>query len=146
MKRASVFCFLMIIFSVLERPETFALQDAGRVVSETKPSEAEIEKYVRARIDLGESMKEFFKKRGGAPQFGGGEGPSVEEMRKLEAEINAYVAEVLEKHGLTIKEYQERSPEVFADKEGVGRFLAEHPDLKKRYEALPPSPSRGNRR
>lgn len=63
----------------------------------------------------------------------GPEGPSMEELRKMEEEINAEVAKVLAKHELTIPEYQERSPEVFADKEGVDKFLAAHPDLKKRY-------------
>ena len=150
MKRTRMVCLLILmsffISFALRKAETLAFQAAGSMISETKPSPAEIEKYVRARIGLGESMREFFRKRGGAPQFGGGERPSMEEMRKLEDEINSEAANVLAKHDLTIKEYQERSPEVFADKEGVSRFLAEHPDLKKRYEALPPSPSRGNRR
>jgi hypothetical protein len=139
--------YLVIVASLgFAEIETLAFQPAGRAVSEAKPSSAEIEKYVRARIELGESMREFFRKRGGPPQFGGGEGPSMDEMRKLEEEINSEAARVLEKHDLTIETYQERSPEVFSDKEGVGRFLEEHPDLKKRYEALPPSPSRGGRR
>ncbi|MFY9271345.1 MAG: hypothetical protein WAO55_16505 [Candidatus Manganitrophaceae bacterium] len=108
---------------------------------------AEIEKYVKARIDLGESMRGFFQKRGGAMQFGDPEkgGPSVEELKKLEEEINAEVAKVLAKHDLTIEEYQKKSPEVFADKEAVERFLSEHPDLKQQYESLPPSPMRGRR-
>jgi hypothetical protein len=146
MRRRYFVCLLILISFSLGKSEIRASQSAGRVISETKPSQAEIEKYVRARIDLGESMREFFRKRGGAPQFGGEGGPSMEEMRKLEAEINAEAAKVLAGHDLTIEKYQERSPQVFADKEGVGQFLAEHPDLKKRYEALPPSPSRGNRR
>jgi hypothetical protein len=146
MKKVGMIYLAIIASFSFAEIQTFAFQPAGTVVSETKPSPAEIEKYVRARIELGESMREFFKKRGGPPQFGGGEGPSMEEMRKLEQEINSEAASVLEKHDLTIEEYQERSPEVFADKEGVSRFLEEHPDLKKRYDALPPSPSRGGRR
>jgi hypothetical protein len=69
----------------------------------------------------------------------------MEELQKMEEEINAEVAKVLAKHDLTIAEYQKRSPEVFADKEAVSRFLSEHPDLKQRYDALPPSPMRRGR-
>lgn len=108
---------------------------------------AEVEKYVKARIDLGESMRDYFRQRGGAPRFGDpeGGGPSMEELRKMEEEINAEVAKILAKHDLTIAEYRKRSPEIFADKEAVDQFLSEHPDLKQRYEALPPSPTRGGR-
>lgn len=141
MKQVGVIYLVIFMFLSTGSVEARASQSVD-AVPETKVREAEIEKYVRARIDLGESMKEFFKKRGGAPQFGGPEGPSIEELRKLEDEINAQVANVLAKHDLTIEEYQKRSPEVFADKEGVSRFLEAHPDLKRRYEALPPSPSR----
>lgn len=108
------------------------------------PNQAEVEKYVKARIELGESMREFFKQLSAKPRSGNpdGEAPSREEMKKMEEEINAHVAKILAKHNLTIEEYQKRSPEVLADTEGVNRFLADHPDLKKRYEALPPSPMR----
>lgn len=114
---------------------------------ETATKQAEVEKYVKARIELGESMRDYFKQRGGAPRFGDpeGGGPSMEELQKMEEEINAHVAKILDKHDLTIAEYRKRSPEVFADKEAVNRFLSEHPDLKQRYEALPPSPMRGGR-
>ncbi|MFQ5950285.1 MAG: hypothetical protein ACE5J1_06330 [Nitrospiria bacterium] len=109
-------------------------------------SEAEIEQYVRARIALGESMRDFFRNRR-PPQFGpDGEGPDMERLRRLEEEINAHVAKVLARHDLTIEEYQDRSPDVFSDEEAVNRFLEEHPDLKERYEALPPSPRRRGRR
>lgn len=109
----------------------------------TAAGEEEIERFVRARIDLGEAMRDFFRQQGGAPFGSGSERPSMEEMRKLEEEINAMVAEILTRHDLTIEEYQERSPEVFADTKGVERFLEKHSDLKSRYEALPTSPSRG---
>jgi hypothetical protein len=145
MKKVGVLSLLFLTFFMFGRVETASSQAGSAFASEAKPSAAEIEKYVKARIDLGESMKDYFRKRGGAPQFGGSEGPSMEEMRKMEEEINAEVAKVLAKHDLTIEEYQKRSPEVFADKEGVSRFLESHPDLKKRYESLPPSPSRGRR-
>ncbi len=145
MKKVGIIYLLFLTFFTFGKIEAVVSQTAGALSSETKPSAAEIEKYVKARIDLGESMTDFFRKRGGPPQFGGEEGPSMEEMRKLEGEINAHVAKVLAKHDLTIEAYQERSPEVFADKEGVNHFLEAHPDLKKRYEALPPSPPRGRR-
>ncbi|TAK10159.1 MAG: DUF4168 domain-containing protein [Candidatus Manganitrophaceae bacterium] len=111
------------------------------------PNPAEIEKYVKARIELGESMRDYFKQLAAKPRSGNpdGEAPSREEMKKMEEEINAHVAKILAKHNLTIEEYQKRSPEVLADTEGVNRFLADHPDLKKRYEALPPSPMRRKR-
>ncbi len=109
------------------------------------PSAAEIEQYVRARIDMGENMGNFFRNRK-PPQFGGdGGGPSMEELRKLETEINAFVSDILSKHDLTIEKYQSRSPDVFADQAGVDQFLNAYPDLKKRYEALPQSPTRGGR-
>lgn len=101
-------------------------------------SEAEIEQFVRARIDMGESMKNFFRNRK-PPQFGPEGGPSMEELRKLETEINNHIADVLSKHGLTIEEYQGRSAEVFEDEEGVQKFLSSEPDLKARYEAIPKS-------
>lgn len=116
-------------------------------IPETATNQAEVEKYVKARIELGESMREYFRQRGGAMRFGDpeGGGPSMEALKKMEEEINTEVAKILAKHDLTIAEYQKRSPEVFADKEAVNRFLSEHPDLKQRYEALPPSPMRRGR-
>ncbi len=108
------------------------------------PSVAEIEQYVRARIDMGEAMGGFFRNRE-RPQFGPDGGPSMEELRKLEAEINTFVAGILSKHKLTIDKWQSRSPDVFADEAGVSTFLDAHPDLKKRYEALPQNP-RANQR
>lgn len=121
-------------------------ESAADTAPGTATDPAEVEKYVKARIDLGESMRDYFRRRG-APRFGDpeGGGPSMEELQKMEEEINAEVAKVLAKHDLTIAEYQKRSPEVFADKEAVNRFLSEHPDLKQRYEALPPSPMRRGR-
>lgn len=103
---------------------------------------SDVERYVRARIDIGESMRAFFRNRR-PPQFGPEGGPSMEELRKLEAEINDHIAGILSKYGLTIEQYQSESPDVFAEEAGVERFLSAHPDLKKRYEALPQSPRRG---
>ncbi len=108
-------------------------------------SDADVEKFVRAKIDLSESMGNFFRGRS-SPRFGpDGEGPDMEALRRLEKEINNHVASVLAKHDLSIEEYQERSPEIFEDKEAVDRFLEAHPDLKERYEKLPQSPRRGRR-
>lgn len=69
----------------------------------------------------------------------------MEELRKLEEEINNQISEILSKYDLTIDEYQSRSPNVFEEEEGIQQFLSAHPDLKKRYESLPLSPRRGRR-
>ncbi len=108
----------------------------------THISESEIEQFVRARIDMGESMKNFFRNRK-PPQFGPEGGPSMEELRSLETEINKHIAGILSKHGLTNEFYLERRAEVFEDEEGVQKFLSLHPDLKLRYEAIPKSRGRG---
>ncbi len=108
------------------------------------PSAAEIEQYVRARIDMGENIGAFFKNRE-RPQFGPEGGPSMEALQKLTDEINTFVGNILSKHELTIETYQKRSPDVFADKAGVSAFLDAHPDLKKRYEVLPQNPMGGRR-
>lgn len=90
----------------------------------------ELEKYIRARIEIGETMSKFMREQGGMDR-------SVENMRKMETDINAMVAEILGKYGMTIEEYRERSPKVFANEAEVNAFLEANPDLKKRYEVLP---------
>ncbi|NWF74802.1 MAG: hypothetical protein HXY51_17435 [Nitrospirae bacterium] len=95
---------------------------------------AEVEKFVNARIEVGEMMMNYFQ--GGGPA-GGGQQPSPEQMRNLGADIQAKLGKVLAKHDLTVEEYRKRSPEVFADEAAVKAYLNEHPDLKQRYEALP---------
>lgn len=95
---------------------------------------ADVEKFVNARIEIGEMMTNYFKD-GGA--FAGGQRPSQEQMRQMGADINAKLTTVLGKHDLTLEEYRKRSPEVFADDAAVKQYLSEHPDLKQRYEALP---------
>jgi len=95
---------------------------------------AEVEQFVKARIDIGEMMVNYFQ--GGGPA-GGGQQPSPDQMRSMGADIQARLGKVLAKHDLTLGEYRKRSPEVFADEAAVQRFLNEHPDLKTRYEALP---------
>jgi hypothetical protein len=96
---------------------------------------AEVEKYVKARIDIGEMMTNYFKD--GGMSFGEGQRPSPEKMQEIGKDINAKLSTVLAKYDLTVEEYRKRSPEVFADDEAVKRYLSEHPDLKQRYEALP---------
>ena len=95
---------------------------------------AEVEKYVRARIDIGEMMTNYFK---GGQNSGEGQRPSDEKMREMGKDINTKVSAVLAKYGLTVEEYRAHSKDVFADEAAVKRFLNENPDLKKRYEALP---------
>lgn len=95
---------------------------------------ADIEKFVKARIEIGEMMTNYFK---GGEQYGQGQRPSSEQMKEMGADINTKLSALLSKHGLTIEEYRSRSKDVFADEAGVKSFLAAHPDLKTRYEALP---------
>jgi hypothetical protein len=96
---------------------------------------AEVEKFVKARIDIGEMMTNYFQ--GGGMKFGEGQRPSPDQMKEMGADINAKLGTTLAKYDLTVEEYRKRSPEVFADDAAVKRYLSEHPDLKKRYEALP---------
>ena len=95
---------------------------------------AEVEKFVKARIDIGEMMMNYFK---GGERYGEGQRPSPEAMRKMGADINAKLSTLLAKYDLTVDEYRQRSPEVFADDVAVKGYLSKHPDLKERYEALP---------
>ena len=95
---------------------------------------AEVGKFVKARIDIGEMMMNYFK---GGEVYGEGQRPSPEAMAEMGADINAKLSTLLAKYDLTVEEYRERSPEVFADDAAVKSYLSEHPDLKERYEALP---------
>jgi hypothetical protein len=95
---------------------------------------AEVEKYVRARIDIGEMMTNYFK---GGETYGQGQAPSEEKRREMGKDINAKLSAILAKHGLTVEEYRAHSKDVFADEAAVKRFLDEQPELKQRYEALP---------
>ena len=94
----------------------------------------DVEKFVNARIEIGEMMTNYFK---GGAGYGEGQRPSQEQMRQMGADINAKLTTLLAKHDLTLDEYRKRSPEVFADDAAVKHYLNEHPDLKLRYEALP---------
>ena len=93
-----------------------------------------VEKFVKARIDIGEMMTNYFT---GGERFKEGQRPSSEQMREMGADINAKLSTLLAKYDLTVEEYRKRGPEVFADEAAVKRYLNEHPDLKQRYEALP---------
>ena len=95
---------------------------------------AEVGKFVKARIEIGEMMTNYFK---GGKGYGDGQRPSPEAMAEMGADINAKLGTLLATHDLTIEEYRERSPEVFADDAAMKSYLNEHPDLKERYEALP---------
>jgi hypothetical protein len=94
----------------------------------------EVEKFVKARIEIGEMMTNYFT---GGERFKEGQRPSSEQMREMGADINAKLSKALAKYDLTLEEYRKRSPEVFADDAAVKGYLNEHPDLKQRYEALP---------
>jgi hypothetical protein len=95
---------------------------------------AEVEKFVKARIDIGEMMTNYFK---GGERFKEGEQPSPEKRREMGQDINAKLSALLSKYDLSVEDYRKRSPDVFADDAAVTRYLNEHPDLKQRYEALP---------
>jgi hypothetical protein len=91
---------------------------------------AEVEKFVKARIEIGEMMMNYFN---------GGEGqrPSPEQMKEMGADIHTKLGKLLAKYDLTVEEYRKRSPEIFADEAAVKGYLNEHQDLKARYDALP---------
>jgi hypothetical protein len=95
---------------------------------------AEVEKFVKARIDIGEMMTNYFQ---GGGIFKEGQRPSAEQMKDMGADIHTKLGKLLAKYDLTLDEYRKRSPEVFADEAAVKGYLNEHQDLKARYEALP---------
>ena len=95
---------------------------------------AEVEKFVNARIEINKIMTNYFK---GGESYGSGQRPSPEKMKEMGDDINAKLTTLLSKHGLTLEDYRARSKDVFADDAAVKGYLAQHPDLKTRYEALP---------
>ena len=95
---------------------------------------ADVEKFVNARIEIGEMMTNYFK---GGESYGAGQRPSPEKMKEMGDDINQKLTALLSKHGLTLEDYRARSKDVFADEAAVKGYLAEHPDLKTRYEELP---------
>ena len=102
------------------------------VASATEPTE--VGKFVNARIEIGEMMTNYFQ---GGKGYGEGRPPSAEQMAEMGKDINSKMSALLAKYDLTVEEYKGRSKEIFADEAAVKGYLAEHPDLKKRYEALP---------
>jgi hypothetical protein len=95
---------------------------------------AEVEKFVKARIDIGEMMMNYFQ---GGERYKEGQRPSPEQMKEMGADIHAKLGKLLAKYDLTVEEYRKRSPEIFADEAAIKGYLNEHPDLKTRYDALP---------
>lgn len=95
---------------------------------------ANVERFVKARVDIGEMMMNYFQGGGMSKE---GQRPSPDQMKDMGADIHMKLGKLLEKYGLTVEEYRKRSPEVFADEAAVKGYLNEHPDLKTRYEALP---------
>ncbi|TKB68041.1 MAG: hypothetical protein E8D47_00760 [Nitrospira sp.] len=95
---------------------------------------AEVEKFVKARVDIGEMMTNYFQSGG---QFKDGQRPSADQMKEMGADIHTKLGKLLTKYDLTVEEYRKRSPEIFADEAAVKGYLNEHPDMKARYEALP---------
>ena len=95
----------------------------------------EVGKFVKARIEIGEMMMNYFS---GERSYGGdGQRPSPEAMREMGKDINTKLSTLLATHDLTIEEYRERSSEIFSDEAAIKGYLSEHPNLKERYEALP---------
>ena len=95
---------------------------------------ADVEKFVKARIEIGEMMMNYFQ---GGEKSGEGQRPSPDQMKSMGADIHAKLGKLLTKYDLTVEEYRKRSPEVFADDAAVKGYLNEHQDLKARYETLP---------
>lgn len=95
---------------------------------------AEVEKFVNARVEVGELMTSYFQ---GWDRYGEGQRPSPERMEEMMTEINAKLEPLLAKYDLTIETYRQRSKDIFADEAAVKGYLAQHPDVKKRYDALP---------
>ncbi|MBX3328603.1 MAG: hypothetical protein U0223_13575 [Nitrospira sp.] len=95
---------------------------------------ADVERFVNARIEIGEMMTNYFK---GGAGYGDGQRPSAERMNEMRADINNKLTAILAKRDLTLDDYRARSADVFADDAAVKQYLSEHPDLKQRYDALP---------
>ena len=105
------------------------------VSDERKPAEpAEVEKFVNARVEVGELMTSYFQ---GWERYGEGQRPSPERMEEMTVEINAKLEPLLAKYDLTVESYRERIKDVLADEVAVKGYLSQHPDVKKRYDALP---------
>ena len=95
---------------------------------------AEVEKFVKARIEVGEMMTSYLQ---GGERFKEGQGPSPEQMREMGADIHAKLNTLLAKYDLRVREYRTRGPEIFADQAAVKQYLDGHSELKQCYEDLP---------
>lgn len=108
---------------------------------ESAADTAETERFVRARIEIAEFMSEFMGGQGGADRFRPGPNRhSMEDMHRMMDEINSEVARILGQHGLTVETFREQSQEIFHDKERLEALFEKKPDLRSRYEAIPPNP------
>ncbi|HEX9758770.1 MAG TPA: hypothetical protein VGB26_13385 [Nitrospiria bacterium] len=96
----------------------------------------EMEKYIRAQIEIGEGMFKFMREQSGKER-------SMELMEQWEKDINAMVAEILSSYDLTIDEYNTRKKEVLGNETEVKTFLDKHPELKEKYYTLPFHGGRG---
>lgn len=96
----------------------------------------DIGKIIRARIEIGSWMREYMKEI----RY---EEKSMEDLGKMEQEINSKVAEILDSHGMTLEDYEKKSVEVLSDKEGVQAFFESHPEIQKEYDQLPMHGMRG---
>lgn len=110
---------------------TVALVGAA-VAADPTNTMSELERYVRIQIEIGAAMREFFFTMG--PGAGS---PPPSQREAMVAQIDQTVASILKKYGLTTDEYNARKREVFSDQDAVNAFLAQHPDLKAQWEALP---------
>ena len=89
---------------------------------------AEVEKFVNARVEVGELMTSYFQ---GWERYGEGQRPSPERMEEMTVEINAKLEPLLAKYDLTVESYRERIKDVLADEVAVKGYLSQPPDVKK---------------
>ena len=91
-------------------------------------------RFVKAGIEIGEMKANDFS---GGKRDEDKQQPSPEKLQAIGADINRKLRQRLGKYDLTVKEYGQRSLKVFAHAVAMKGYLSEHPDLQKRYEALP---------
>ena len=85
---------------------------------------AEVEKFVNARVEVGELMTSYFQ---GWERYGEGQRPSPERMEEMTVEINAKLEPLLAKYDLTVESYRERIKDVLADEVAVKGYLSPAP-------------------
>src|SRR3989442_4375339 len=94
----------------------------------------EVEKFVKARVEIGEMMMNYFQ---GGERYKEGQQPSPEQMKEMGADIHAKLGKLLAKYDLTVEEDRNRSPEAFADDSAGKSHHKEEQDQKVRDDALP---------